>query len=47
MVHYTRGDRPLCGNDCMYALYTDDPAGVTGCADCLELVAKDLQDEND
>ena len=25
----------------------DDPARVAGCADCLELVAEDVQDHND
>ena len=28
----------------MTAVYTDDPEQVQGCADCLELVAEDLQD---
>ena len=27
--------------------YTDDPAQVAGCGDCLELVAEDLQDQNE
>ena len=31
----------------MIAVYTDDPAAVAGCADCLELVAEDLEDHND
>ena len=31
----------------MTAVYTDDPAGVAGCAECLELVTEDLQDHND
>ena len=31
----------------MNAVYTDDPAQVHGCADCLELVAQDLADHND
>ena len=47
IVHYGPGDRPLCGNETPFAVYTDDPAGVTGCDDCLELVAEDLQDHND
>ena len=47
VVHYAPDDRPLCGNDSMTAVYTDDPALVAGCADCLELVAEDLQDQND
>ena len=47
MVHYAPGDRPLCGDDSVTAVYTDEPAGVPGCADCLELVAQDLQDHND
>ena len=46
-VHYAPGDRPLCGNDSMTEVYTDDPALVAGCADCLALVAEDLQDQND
>ena len=45
-VHYAPGDRPLCGGDSMTAVYSSDPHQVTGCADCLELVAEDLQDHN-
>ena len=40
------GDRPLCGNERVTAVYTDDPNQVQGCEDCLELVAEDLQDHN-
>ena len=47
VVHYGPGDQPLCGNENITAVYTDNPAGVTGCADCLELVVEDLQDHND
>ena len=47
VVHYGPGDRPLCGDDSMTAVYTNDPARVTSCEDCLELVEEDLQDEND
>ena len=47
VVHYGPGARPLCGNDSVTAVYTDDPAKVAGCADCLELVVEDLQDQND
>ena len=47
VVHYALGDRPLYGNDSMTAVYTDDPVGVTGCGDCLELVAEDLADDNE
>ena len=43
----TPDDRPLCGNDSMTAVYTDDPALVAGCADCLELVAEYLGDDNE
>ena len=46
MVHYGPGDRPLCGNDAVTAVYTDDPNQVQRCEDCLELVAEDLQDHN-
>ncbi len=46
-VHYAPGDRPLCGNDSWTAIITDDPAQVSGCDDCLELVAEDLHDHND
>ena len=42
VVHYGPGDRPLCGSESMTADYTDDPARVAGCADCLELVSEDL-----
>ena len=46
VVHYGPGDRPLCGNESPFAVYTDDPHQVVGCADCLELVAEDLNDNN-
>ena len=44
IVHYGPGDRPLCGNNSMTAVYTDEPNQVAGCPDCLELVAEDLKD---
>ena len=47
VVHYGPGDRPLCGNDCRTTVYTDDPAGVTGCAECLDMVEEDLADHNE
>ena len=47
LFHFAPGDQPLCGDDCVARVYIDDPAAVAGCADCLELVAEDLQDEND
>ena len=43
IVHYGPGHRPLCGNESPFAIYTDEPNQVAGCADCLELVAQDLQ----
>ena len=46
VVHYDPGDRPLCGNDAVTAVYTDDPNQVQGREDCLELVAENLQDHN-
>ena len=47
VVHYGPEDRPLCGNDCVIAVYTNDPNQVHGCADCLELVAEDLADRKE
>ena len=44
MIHYAPGDHPLCGTESLTAVFTDDPAGVAGCVDCLELVAEDVQD---
>ena len=44
IVHYGPGDRPLCGDESPYAVYTDQPDQVVGCEECLELVAEDLQD---
>ena len=46
-VHYAPGDHPLCGNDSIAAVYTDDPALVAGCLDCLELAAEDLVEDNE
>ena len=45
--HYAPGDRPLCGNDSWSGVITADPDQVSGCDDCLELVAEDLQDHKD
>lgn len=47
VVHYGPGDRPLCGHESPFAVYTDEPDQVDGCEDCLELVAEDLQDRNE
>ena len=47
VVHYGPGERPLCGNDSMTAVYTDDRALVSGCRECLELVAEDPGDDNE
>ena len=46
-VHYAPGDYPLCGTESMTAVYTDDPEQVHGCADCLELAAEDLVEDNE
>ena len=46
-VHYAPGDRPLCSNESMTAVYTEDPAAVSGCRECLELVAEDPGDDNE
>ena len=46
-VHYGPGGRrPLCDTDSGTAVHTEDPDQVRGCADCLELVAEDLEDNN-
>ena len=47
VVHYGPGNQPLCGSESMTAAYTDDPALVAGCADCLELAAEDPGDDNE
>ena len=47
IVHYGPGDRPLCSSESMTVAYTDDPALVVGCADCLELAAEDLDEDNE
>ena len=31
----------------MTAVYTDDPALVAGCPDCLELAAEELDEDNE
>ena len=45
VVHDGPGDRPLCGNDSVTAVYTDDPALVAGCRECLELMTEDPGDD--
>ena len=47
VVHYGPGDRPLCGSESMPAVYTDEPALVSGCRECLELAAENLDDDNE
>ena len=47
VVHYGPGDRPLCCSESMTTDYTDDPALVAGCLDCLELAAEDLDEDNE
>ena len=47
VVHYGPGDRALCGSESMTAVYTDDPALVSGCRECLELMTEDLDDDNE
>ena len=46
-VHYGPGNSPLCGEEDELAAHTDDPHQVVGCDDCLELVAEDLNDNNE
>ena len=46
-VHYGPGKVPLCGEEPVGVYWSDEPESVTGCDDCLELVAEDLADEND
>ena len=47
IVHYAPGGHPLCGTESMTAVYTDDPALVAGCPDCLELAAENLDEDNE
>ena len=47
VVHYGPGYRPLCGAESRFAAHTDDPAQVSGCPECLELVEEDLADHNE
>ena len=47
IVHYAPGDDPLCGTESTTAVYTDDPALVAGCPDCLELAAENLEEDNE
>jgi hypothetical protein len=42
IVHYGPGDRPLCGRESPFAIYTFEPDQVAGCQECLELVDEDL-----
>ena len=47
VIHYAPGDHPLCGTESLTAVFTDDPALVAGCVDCLELAAEDLVEDNE
>ena len=47
IVHYAPSDHPLCGTESLTAVFTDDPALVAGCVDCLELAAEDLVEDNE
>ena len=46
IVHYGPRDQPLCGDESPFAVYTDEPHQVADCADCLELAAENLNDNN-
>ena len=47
MIHYAPDDHSLCGIESLTAVFTDDPATVAGCVDCLELAAEDLEENNE
>ena len=47
VIHYAPGDHPLCGTESLTTVFTDDPATVAGCVDCLELAAEDLDEDNE
>ena len=47
IVHYAPDEHPLCGTESITAVYTDAPALVAGCPDCLELAAEDLVEDNE
>ena len=47
VIHYAPDDHPLCGTESLTAVFTDDPATVAGCVDCLELAAEDLDEDNE
>ena len=40
IVHYGPGDRPICGEESGLAVHMEDPHRVTGCDECLEVVAE-------
>ena len=44
-VHYAPGEELLCGSNCPEEALTENSYDVTGCADCLELIAEDLADD--
>ena len=43
IIHYGPGDRPLCGDDSPYAVYTEEPDQVASCENRLEAATEDLQ----
>ena len=47
VVHYGTGDELLRGEEPVRAYCSDEPGDVSGCDNCMELVAEDLTDEND
>ena len=46
VIHYGPGDWPLCREERLRAAYTADPHQISGCDECIELVAEDLGDDN-
>ena len=46
-VHYSPGDRPLCGAESHFAIYSSEVDQVQGCEDYLELVAEDREDQEE
>ena len=46
VVHYAPGDSPLCGEDVVDAICTNESQAAAECVPCLQLVVEDLTDRH-